>query len=70
MEELIKTIRLAIIALYSAHILSAKMQSAKTDYERNEIIKEGEKALKEMKEIMGYGDLTEGNCGIKQTATG
>jgi hypothetical protein len=70
LELTIENIRLAAIALYSANILAAKMQTAKTDYERNEIIKESEKALKEMKEIMGYGDLAEGKDGVNQTATG
>ena len=68
--QIVQNIQLATIALYSAHNLAAKMQTAKTDWERNEIIKEGEKALKEMKEIMGYRDLAEGNDGVKQTAAG
>jgi len=59
MEKLIKTIQLATIALYSGNILAAKIQSAKSDYERNEIIKESEKVLKEMKELMGM-DVAEG----------
>jgi menaquinone-dependent protoporphyrinogen IX oxidase len=52
-----RNIQFAAFAGYSANILAAKIQSAKTDYERNKAIKEADELLETMKKaVSGEGE--------------
>jgi hypothetical protein len=44
-----RTIKNAAMAISSASLFAAQMQSAKTDYERNEAIKKGNELLENMR---------------------
>jgi len=51
-SQMAVTLKVAVIAVYSGNILAAKLQSAKTDYERNEIIKEAGKILTDLQKSL------------------
>jgi hypothetical protein len=44
-----RTIKNAVIAINSASLIAAQIQSAKTEYERNEAIKKGNELIETMK---------------------
>jgi hypothetical protein len=48
-----RTIKNAAIAISSASLFAAQIQSAKTEYERNEAIKKGNDLLENMKKAIG-----------------
>jgi len=49
---LTKALHTAIVAIYSGNIIAARIQSAKTDYERNEVLKQANEILEAMKESL------------------
>jgi len=52
LDELIGALKTGIYAAASMNLMAARIQSAKTDHERNEAIKEGKEALETMRKSM------------------
>jgi hypothetical protein len=50
-DEINRTIKDAAMAVSSASLIAAQIQTAKTEYERNEAIKKGDELLENMKKV-------------------
>ena len=51
-----KNLRTAIVAIYSGNIIAARIQSAKTNCERNEAIRQANEILEAMKKSLAEDD--------------